>query len=195
MKTRDIDIRSELHAALSSRYLNDDDAVIIDELGLCQGEARVDVALVNGVIHGYEIKSDSDSLERLPHQIYVYNRVLDIITIVTGKSHMERIKNLVPEWWGIIQVEKIKKNKVRLVNIREPKENSQIDPYSLVQLLWREEALEILITLGLEKGYLSKSRKEIWKRLASSVNIHDLQFYVRQQLKTRTNWRVVRQRK
>lgn len=191
MKTRDIDVRKKLHNTISIEFLDDDDAVVIDELGLCQGEARIDIAVVNGSIHGYEIKSDSDTLERLPKQMNIYNKVMDTITIVAGKCHVGKIIDLVPEWWGILQAEKVSKDVINLISIREPKNNTQINPYCLAQLLWKEEALDLLTMLGLEKGYLSKPRKIIWNKLANSVPLHQLQLFVRQQLKIRKNHRVV----
>ena len=79
---KDIDIRQVLLKKLSAEYRYDPDTIIIEELGLCQGEARIDLALVNGFIHGYEIKSERDTLERLPSQIEIYCRTLDTVTIV-----------------------------------------------------------------------------------------------------------------
>lgn len=189
MKTRDIDIRLQLHINLKQEHLNDFDTLIIDELGLCQGDARVDVAVVNGSIHGYEIKSDSDTLERLPGQIDVYNKVLDSVTIVTGKCHSEGILKLVPEWWGIEIAEKTNENEIEFSLLRREIPNPQIDPYSLVQLLWRDEALDLLRRFELEKGYVSKPRNKIWEKLVESFSLEDLKYYVREQLKLRKNWR------
>lgn len=106
MKTRDIDIRQKLHKELSSQYKNRTDTIVVDELNLCQGDARIDIAVVNGKIHGYEIKSESDTLERLPNQISIYNQVMDTVTIVTAEKHLEKVKQLIPAWWGIKIVEK-----------------------------------------------------------------------------------------
>src|SRR6187402_1509374 len=52
--------------ALLREYLEDvhkgSDTRLLEELGLCQGDVRVDVAVVNGELSGYEIKSPSDTL-------------------------------------------------------------------------------------------------------------------------------------
>lgn len=194
VKTKDIDVRKKLHDFLSFKLINDEESVLIHELGLCQGEARVDIAIVNGSLMGYEIKSDSDNLERLPGQIEIYNKVMDSVTIVTGKFHTEKVINAVPSWWGIMEAEKLNKEDIELTNVREPRKNLKIDPYSLVQLLWKEEALELLTTLGLEKGCLSKPRKVIWEKLVKNVSLEDLKSYVRQQLKFRGACRAVLQR-
>ncbi|MDA8118743.1 MAG: sce7726 family protein, partial [Gammaproteobacteria bacterium] len=74
------------------------DTVVLDELGICRGEVRVDVAVVNGEIHGYEIKSDRDSLRRLASQVELYSKVLDQATLVAGERHFDAAAALLPEW-------------------------------------------------------------------------------------------------
>lgn len=189
MKTCDREIRRQLHSNLSNKYGNDKSTVIIDELGLCQGDARIDVAVINGLIHGFEIKSERDTLDRLSNQINIYSRVLDTVTVLTGPSHLEELLDITPDWWGVNAVTKEHDGNISFQSIRKTKNNPNIDSYSLVQLLWRDEALNLLIELNLEKGYLSKSRIEIWKRLSDFVPLIQLQSYVRQILKERENWR------
>jgi hypothetical protein len=186
---RDVDIREYLHSMTDKFFGSDNSTRVIDELALCQGEARIDIAVVNGFLHGIEIKSDYDSLERLPTQTKIYNKVMDTMTIVAGESHKDKIKESIPSWWGIKYIKKDKVGSIHLNNIRQPKYNNSVDPYSLVQLLWREEALFILKRFKLEKGMLSKPRKEIWGRLANNLPLEALQHYVRQVIKSRKNWR------
>ena len=64
---------------------------IIEELGVKHGTARVDIAVVNGIMHGYEIKSDKDTLQRLPRQISTFNPIFDQLTLVVGKIIGEEI--------------------------------------------------------------------------------------------------------
>ncbi|QOS97686.1 hypothetical protein JNUCC42_14055 [Brevibacterium sp. JNUCC-42] len=56
-KLRDKDVREALLEKLSVIHQNEEDTRIINELAVCGGLSRVDVAVVNGVLHGYEIKS------------------------------------------------------------------------------------------------------------------------------------------
>ena len=51
---RDIDVRTVLAAEVARRYKGDADTLIIHELGVCSGDARIDLAVVNGKLHGYE---------------------------------------------------------------------------------------------------------------------------------------------
>lgn len=190
MKTRDIDIRASLHSVLRKEHKNEPDTLILDELGLCQGDARIDVAVVNGAINGYEIKSESDTLERLPRQTDAYNRVFDTVTILTASRFIEGIEDIIPEWWGITKAEMDADGIVHFFPYRTPHQNPSIDPIALAQLLWREEALSVLKERGLHKGLLSKPRQVLWSALAEQLELRDLQDEVRKRLKARSRWRV-----
>jgi hypothetical protein len=65
---RDRDVRQALHRKVLKEHHGDANTLVVDELGLRHGTCRVDIAVVNGFIHGYEIKSDADTLERLPRR-------------------------------------------------------------------------------------------------------------------------------
>src|SRR6266446_8136444 len=97
----DHQLRQALKRKVLARYAKDPDTCIVDELGLRHGAARVDIAVVNGIIHGFELKSDKDNLKRLPHQIQIYSSVLDKVTLVVGMRHAHEATKLVPDWWGI----------------------------------------------------------------------------------------------
>jgi hypothetical protein len=185
---RDIDIRRRLRAD-ERLHPRDPNTRIVEELGLCQGIARVDLAVVNGAIHGYEIKSERDTLARLPGQAEVYNRVLDYVTVVTASTHADDIRAIVPEWWGIWTVLD-EQGEIQLEPLRDPSRNPEVSAFALAQLLWRDEALQALADRGLAAGMRSKARQEIWRRLASHLTLEDLGCVVRQQIKSRnSDWR------
>lgn len=52
----DLEIRGGLLTDLRDKHGGDADAVVVEELGMCRGQVRVDVALVNGALHGYEVR-------------------------------------------------------------------------------------------------------------------------------------------
>jgi len=185
---RDIDIRKVLLKSFQNQYKNDTDTLIIEELGLCQGDARVDLAIVNGLIHGYEIKSERDTLNRLAGQQDIYNKVLDCVTVVVGACHLSKIKKIVPAWWGISEA-KLKNKKLTIVEVRPCKKNATVDPSALVQLLWRDEALSILRQRNLHEGVVSKPRNLIWGRVVECLSLEELCCEVRQKIKERQYWR------
>jgi hypothetical protein len=177
---------------MTNLHKNDSDTLIVEELGLCQGIARVDMAVVNGSLHGYEIKSERDTLTRLPGQTEVYSRTLDAVTIVAAQTHADKISNMVPSWWGIwIAIQEA--DGLRLHKKRQSHANPGIDPFALAQLLWREEALQALADQGLAAGMKSKTRDRLWRRLAE-LDVAVLSSIVRERLKQRgTDWRAAAQ--
>jgi hypothetical protein len=187
---RDIDIRRQLLAEMNRKYHLDSETRIVQELGLCQGIARIDIAVVNGSLHGYEIKSERDTLSRLPGQIDVYNRTLEFVTIVTAPNHADKVRGIVPDWWGVRTAIPYA-NGLTLKTLRRAKRNPAVVPFAMAQLLWREEALQVLEDHNLARGIRSRPREELWRRLASELSLADLGQIVRERLKCRSaDWRV-----
>lgn len=188
---KDSDIRQVVLSDLGREYEGDPDTVIIEELGLCQGEVRVDIAVVNGSIHGFEIKSDQDTLKRLPGQAAIYERALDFVTLVAGSKHLDEALKIVPKWWGVVEARK-SKGKIDLHSVRANQKNPALDPEAVIQLIWRNEALEVLKKRGLHSGYVSKTKWVLWERIMEKLSPNELREEVRSTLKSRANWRSVR---
>lgn len=190
MKVYDTDIRKILkNNFLKTKWYSDDpSALIIDELQVCKGISRIDIAVINGKLHGYEIKSEQDTLERLPMQIISYNKVFDTMTVVVSEKHLEKVYKVVPEWWGIKVVIKNKRS-LKMKTIRRDKSNKDVDSFSLAQLLWKEEAIDILEKYNLIDGLRYQSRKVLWEKLSTSIPINVLKCEVIKKLKSRKCWR------
>lgn len=190
LPTKDIEIRNALKRALLNQYSNHTDILIIEELGLRHGAARIDIALVNGELHGFELKSDSDTLMRLPEQVRLFNTVLDKITLVVGWKHLKSAIKLIPKWWGVKTASKNEEEFISFNDVRAAKINPICESLSIAKLLWKEEALSILSEIGKDGGVRSKTRLEIYKRLSESVNFDYLRKRVREHLKVRQDWRL-----
>lgn len=187
---RDLDIRLALRSQLAEAHAQDD-TLILDELGLCQGAVRADLAVINGSLAGFEIKSDRDTLQRLPQQAAIYGQVFDYITIVVGSKHARGLTKLIPPFWGITVVSGSRGN-VSLKQRRRPRRNKAVDPLSVARLLWRDEAIALLTEFGLDRGLRTKPRRELWSALADAVPFDELSFRVREQLRSREDWRADR---
>jgi hypothetical protein len=186
---RDRDIRTGLHIELERAHRHyASETLFIDELGLCQGNARIDLAVVNGSLSGYEIKSERDTLQRLPNQVEVYSRALDFVTIVASDSHIDKTISLIPEWWGVLATQS-QQGDISFRLVRQPQSNPSVDPYSVAQLLWRPEVVAILSDLGITKGITGKSRRVLWQTLAETLPIDELRDCIRHTLKVRARWR------
>ncbi len=181
---RDTEIREFLRLRLRAMISGDTNAFILEEFGLCQHEARIDLAVLNGEFVGFEIKSDSDSLSRLARQEAVYSRILDRVILVVGQTHIERATTIVPAWWGIWQARTTGLD-MELVEVRPAGLNPALDCSALVRLLWRTESIEILKRHQIEKGVLSKPRKLLWQRLTEHLTSFELRSTVHEMLKKR----------
>ena len=189
MNTNDKIIRTALKAYLKILHARDSKVRIVEEFGVEHGASRVDVAVVNGILHGYEIKSDRDTLSRLPEQMDAYNSVFDRVTLIVGKQHIYDAINLVPDWWGIL-IAKIGPDTSVVFNcIREAKENFGQLNVSIARLLWRGEALRILEEAGKADGLRSKPREIIYEKLSAIFDQEILEEKVRDVLFLREDWR------
>lgn len=186
---RDADVRSALHAKVLASHRGAPDTLVLDELALWYGTARVDIAVVNGLLHGFEIKSDRDTLERLDEQIRIYGMVLDRATLVVGRRHVEAATARVPSWWGVKLAKQGPRGAVAFEDVRRPRMNPGIDAVAIAALLWCEELVEILEARSSARGYRGKSRDIISRRVAELVPLTDLRAEVRRRLKARANWR------
>ncbi len=187
-RLNDFDVRSALHHQLREAHGLPPNALIVDELGLCQGSVRVDVVLVNEHLHGFEIKADGDSLERLPRQVAIYGRALEIVSLVTAERHLARAEAIVPPWWGVA-VATPRHGAVHIDWRRRADFNPGVEALALAQLLWRDEVVQCLTRLGFAPGIRSKPRHALWTRLADVLSLDELKCLVKSTLKRRGDWR------
>jgi hypothetical protein len=139
-------------------------------------------------LHGFELKSDRDTLARLPEQAEAYGRVFDRVTLVVGERHVRHAADLLPDWWGI-RVARRESGRLEFSDWKLAVRNPSPDPASIVALLWREEALHFLEELGIAAGMRSKCRTEIYARLIGETELGVLCQRVRTCLRQRANWR------
>jgi hypothetical protein len=186
-ETNDSVIRGALVKRLSDDFPN---YKVIPELGIWHGAARIDVAVVNGSLRGFEIKSDRDTLDRLPEQIPAYNAIFDQVTLVVGCKHFVEAFKMIPDWWGVETAHIDDAGLISFNKIRKPTDNPAQHSMSIARLLWRHEALDKLESLGKADGIRSKPREVVYERLAHSVELEPLKKFVWGVLQSsRQNWR------
>lgn len=186
---KDIDVRQAVHAKILKEHHRDPDTLVVDEFVMNLGESRADITVINGLMHGYELKSKSDNLLRLPAQIGYYSSVMDKVTLVVSECHLDAARSLIPGWWGIKVATEGARRAVHIRTERSCRMNPQIDKISLAMLLWKDEMLSILASRGYERGLKSKPRRILWTTLSDLLEINELRNEVRRCLKARINWR------
>jgi len=185
----DREIRDAYHRRRLSRQHRDPSTIVVDELGLKHGECRADIAVINGHMVGIEIKSDADSLDRLATQVEGYSSVFDRAVLVATDKHLANATSRIPSWWGIVRVQQGPRGGVDFVTVRPTMANPQVDSFAVAQLLWRDEAAQILSSLGAEPRQLRSSRAVLYGELVSQLSQCELRRQVRETMKMRFPWR------
>lgn len=188
-KMRDRDVRTAVLKKVIADHVADPSTLVVEELGLEHGACRVDIAVVNGFLHGYELKSDADTLSRLPFQIDAYSKVLDRATLIAGERHIDAAIGLLPDWWGIKVATRGSRGAIHIETVRPVSNNPAASPVHIAQLLWRDEVIAILEGLGVEKKALRTNRAGLYSLLAVTVGLVELRQMVREHLKLREVWR------
>lgn len=185
----DKDIRIALREKYLQKYYMDADAKVVEEWPLFANRARIDIAVINGHLVGYEIKSDRDTIARLPNQMDVYSQIFDYITVISGPKHIEKLLKFLPHHCGLIVAEPTGNNEINLSNIIKSTQNPEQSKFKIASLLWHEEACMLLKLAGLGKGVRKKRIKQLWQELAEAFTLEDLGIQVRTILKTREAWK------
>lgn len=185
----DPQIRKTFHKTFLRKHHCEPTTLVVDELGIEHGTCRADIAVINGHLIGYEIKSDVDSLRRLSSQINKYDAVFDNSSLILTERHLDEALRIIPHWWGVILVKEFTNNILKFDQLKRPYQNANINDYSVVQLLWREEAREILMDLGIRGARLREKRANLYRYIVEMLEPQDLRFIVREYLKKRQDWR------
>ncbi len=187
--TSDSEIRLALHRRRLNRQRRQPNTLVIDELGLAHAQSRIDIAVINGCVHGYEIKSGQDDLVRLENQLSIYRRTLQKLTIVADTKHLQSIADCVPEWCGIIEVERGPRGGISFIAIRSAQFNPDVEPAMLAHLLWRPEALALLKRHGYPAKELRQPRKHLYKLLSETLTPREITAAIREFMPRRQAWK------
>jgi hypothetical protein len=156
-----------VRAALKASWLGPRASyAVLDEVGLFRKQSRVDLVVVGDHLEAYEIKSDADSLARLPVQVQAYSRVFERVTLVCASRHVTRALTIVPQWWAILEVTPADPP---FVCRRAGADNPEVDPFAVAQLLWRDDALDALARRDRAAGLWTSTRADIWRALSETV--------------------------
>lgn len=85
---------------LFSSRIMDHDAVLVSELTVDNWAHRTDLVLANGRLWGFELKSERDSLARLPAQITSFSQHFEKFVLVVDEKFASRAEQLIKETSG-----------------------------------------------------------------------------------------------
>lgn len=184
---RDTDIRLALAAAIGRQY-RDRDYLLVPEVDIiCGIPGRIDALLVADRIWGFEIKSDLDTLRRLPRQLEAYGPVLERGTLVAAARHIEGVEKLLPSWWAIwVAVER--NGAVALDVHRAGRANPELSLHAVADFVSREELVRHLRTQGIT-GYSKYSVYELRDQVVRLHSRREFLSLARWVMSSRGDWR------
>ncbi len=153
--------------------------LVVEEFGVRHGAGRVDVAVFNGQMDAYEIKSDLDRLSRLDRQINLFSSVFDSLTIVCGTRHADAALRLAPTWCGVLQLAQGRLSVLR-VGGRSPAQT----PSHLVKLLHKHEVVDLLRARAYAPRQ-GQTRANLYARLLERVSPDEVRSIVLSVIKQR----------
>jgi hypothetical protein len=183
--TNDTTLRAIVKTKLARRHAGAEDAFVVEELPVSRGDARVDLAIINGRIEGIELKSSLDTLDRLPRQASVYSQAMDRMTLVAAPSHIAEGVRMVPDWWSVFEAEAGLRGGVRLRRVRQGRLNPSPSARGYLGLLERDELVSLLSAHGLDRGWRSAPWNDLADRVEGSLPVAAVAEGVRRMLKIR----------
>ena len=175
----DPEIRALLYPLLT-------DGVYVDELPT--GNTRADVVhITEHFMHGYEVKGDRDTLQRVPNQLRCYAGAYDFVTFVVTEKHVPKLLPLLPAWVGVLVV-----SADGMRPYRPAAYNATVERAPVAALLLLEEVKQFLLTLGLT-GVSTLRGRDIAHLLRTNnrIPLARLAQYVRERLIARLPQRLL----
>lgn len=183
--SRDSDIRVALLARFKKRYGTDKDVVVVEELPVCRGTVRADLAVISDRIEGYEIKSGADTLKRLPRQVEYYGQALNRMMLVVDQRHINLAVTVIPDWWGIISADMGARRGISFRRVRPGRINPGRTVDGVAALMEREELLGVLSSVELDRGWRSKPAWQLHDRIVEHLSLAQVTAGACRQLKLR----------
>ena len=189
-KMTDSDLRKAVRQKIIRKGVLDPETLVVEELGVNHGRNRIDIAVVSDKLHGYELKSDSDNLLRLPSQAKAFSAIMDKVTLVVGSAHAQPAIAIVPQWWGVKVAYQGVRGGIRISTERRAINNPSIDPFELLKLVWKDEAI-LLLSQKIKVDWRTKSlrKKELYQLIVENFTTEEVRGSVREILTSRIDWR------
>jgi hypothetical protein len=183
-------IRTFVKARLPRLLQSVSRAFLVEEMEVCSGRARIDLAVIGDRLIGIEIKGPQDSVTRLPGQAKAYSQCFDHVVLIVHESLATKASALIPDWWGLIAGRQID-GRIRYSVVRRLKTNPSLNVEKVLSLLWREEIDALLAELLGRSSKPRATKKSIRAELLAQVEPPILHQASLRKLRERTEWRGV----
>ncbi|HBM07922.1 hypothetical protein CXF92_18285 [Pseudomonas sp. Choline-3u-10] len=146
------------------------------------GLNKADCVILNGSSTCYEIKSEYDSLSRLPEQLDSYLKIFDKVFVITTENHLSKVTKLVPASVGILKLGK----RGALSEVKPATlSNQDVDVEMLMSSIRKTEYLMLVENIfGKAPGPLNGSTYDACKQMLELVDSSTLRAAFCKTLKT-----------
>lgn len=136
---------------------------------MCNGNAIADVVAVYKTMHCYEIKGETDSINRIVRQSQFYDQAFPRISLVTTGNHLRKAETIAPKHWGIVLANPSHNGSVIFRYVRGATQNPSYLPEIALLSLWRSELIKFPSASNAPLQKMNK--KKIAALIASSAPI------------------------
>ncbi|HFZ7521657.1 TPA: sce7726 family protein, partial [Salmonella enterica subsp. enterica serovar Orion] len=159
-----------------------ENATIINEMVVANWSRRADLAVANGHLQAFEIKSDFDSLKRLDGQLETFTSRFEKVTVVCAPKFTYEISKKVSPDVGVIEYLNTNKG-IRFKIVQRGRKAIISNKKVYINFLLKKELQLLLIENG--KRFLFESGREALERVAEQISLSRIRGFVLEAIKER----------
>jgi hypothetical protein len=125
----------------------------------------------------------------LSSQVSAYSDVFHQAYIITGEKHLQKVMDKLPEWWGVYGINISEENAISFNLVRPAQRNLKQNPFTLAQLLWKEEVINLLRHQYNCVAKISYTKQKLYELLVEQCDVDQLSENVLSIIKKREGWR------
>jgi len=158
------------------------DATIINEMVVANWSRRADLAIANGSLQAFEIKSDFDSLKRLDGQLKIFKSSFEKVTIVCAPKFTCEVSKRVSSDVGVVEFQS-NNNGVRFKVIQKGRICSRLNKVVYLGFLLKSELKDLLNQHGIT--FSNELHRDYLEVLASKLSLTKIREFVITSIKNR----------
>ncbi|EAM1086326.1 ABC transporter [Salmonella enterica] len=158
------------------------DATIINEMVVANWSRRADLAIANGSLQAFEIKSDFDSLKRLDGQLKIFKSSFEKVTIVCAPKFTSEVSKRVSSDVGVVEFQS-NNSGVRFKIIQKGRVCSRLNKFIYLGFLLKSELKDLLNQHGIT--FSNELHRDCLEVLASKLSLNKIREFVITSIKNR----------
>ncbi|CZX18763.1 sce7726 family protein [Enterobacter hormaechei subsp. steigerwaltii] len=159
-----------------------ENATIINEMVVANWSRRADLAVANGHLQAFEIKSDFDSLKRLDGQLETFTSRFEKVTVVCAPKFTYEISKKVTSDVGVIEYLNTSKG-IRFKIVQRGRTAVLGNKKVYINFLLKKELQLLLVESG--KRFLLESGREALERIAEQIPLSRIRDFALKAIKQR----------